>query len=71
MIKKLLKKSFLYKCYRNCEERRIQERKNKVNEAFKREAVQVLQRYSDAMLNNDLVFWIDYGTLLGYYREHG
>lgn len=70
MIKELLKKTFLYKKYREKESVRHEKRVKALNEAFKKEAVEVLQRYSDAMLNNGLVFWIDYGTLLGYYREH-
>lgn len=70
MIKDLLKKTLLYKVYREIEDKKHLERKNAINEAFKREAVDVLQLYSDAMLNNGIVFWICAGTLLGYYREH-
>jgi len=70
MIKKLLKKTFLYKRYKDHEIQKKEERRDAVNDAFKREAVDVLRLYSDAMLNNGIVFWIDYGTLLGYYREH-
>lgn len=70
MIKELLKKTYLYKAYREHKENKRIERKNAVNEAFKKEAVDVLRLYSDALLRNNLVFWIDYGTLLGYYREH-
>lgn len=70
MIKELLKKTFLYKKYREKKDARHVERLNAVNEAFKNEAVDVLRLYSNAMTSNGLVFWLDYGTLLGYYREH-
>lgn len=69
-LKELLKKTILYKLYRARRDKIWQERMRAVNEAFKREAVDVLRRYSDAMFANGIVFWIDYGTLLGYYREH-
>ena len=69
-IKQLLKKLFLYKWYKSIQEKHRQERRDRLNEAFKREAEDVLRLYSDAMLGNNLVFWLDYGTLLGYYREH-
>lgn len=69
MIKRLLKKTFLYKVYRNSMSKKHIERARVVNEAFKKEAVNVLKLYSDAMISNNIKFWIDYGTLLGYYRE--
>ena len=70
MIKELLKKTVLYKVYRKRETRIHHERKNEINEAFKKEALDVLRLYSEAMISNGLVFWLDYGTLLGCYREH-
>lgn len=69
MIKTILKKTFLYKIYRNYKSKKYIKRAKVVNEAFKKEAVHVLKLYSDAMINNNIKFWIDYGTLLGYYRE--
>lgn len=70
MIKELVKKSFLYKLYRARKDKERLKHMNAINEAFKREAVSVLKLYSEAMFTNRLVFWLDYGTLLGYYREH-
>lgn len=70
LIKGIIKKFFLYKIYRTRVDKKRRERENEVNEAFKREAVDVLRLYSEAMMSNGLVFWLDYGTLLGYYREH-
>lgn len=70
MFKEFLKRLWLYKVYRKHKDKKHLERKNAINEAFNREAVDVLRLYSDAMISNGLVFWICAGTLLGYYREH-
>lgn len=70
MLKDILKKTFLYKGYKAFKDRGLHKRMNVIIESFNREAVDVLRLYSDAMISNGLVFWIDYGTLLGYYREH-
>lgn len=70
MIKELIKRSNLYKAYRKYQEKKWQARMNVVNEAFRKEALYVLQRYSDALLSEGIEFWLAFGTLLGYYREH-
>lgn len=70
MIKEFLKRLWLYTVYRTYKDKKHLERKNAINEAFKKEATDILQLYSDALLSNGLVFWICAGTLLGYYREH-
>ena len=69
-LKEIIKKTILYRWYRQREDKQLQKRKKEVNEAFKREAVDVLRLYSCALRDNGIVFWLDYGTLLGYYREH-
>lgn len=70
MIKELLKKTFLYKMYRSRKDREYRKKITVFNESFKKEAVDVLRLYSEAMTRNGLVFWLDYGTLLGCYRDH-
>lgn len=70
MIKELLKKSFLFRLFLKHSDNQKQKKLEYINNAFKKEAVDVLKLYSDAMFSNGLVFWLDYGTLLGYYREH-
>ena len=37
---------------------------------FNAEAVELLQRFSEALNAEDITFWLEFGTLLGYYREH-
>lgn len=70
MIKELVKKSFIFKKYIEFSTKKRKSKLASVNDAFNKEAVEVLRLYSDAMLSNGLVFWLDYGTLLGYYREN-
>ncbi len=70
IIKELLKKTYIYKVYRKRKDKKYKARIRAVNEAFKKEATDVLRLYSDALLKNELVFWLDFGTLLGYYRDH-
>lgn len=70
MIKQLLKRTFVYRWYRSRKENRYQERKKQANEAFNREAVDVLSLFSNALFKEGIEFWLDFGTLLGYYREH-
>lgn len=70
IIKELLKKTYIYKVYRERKEKEYKARLSAINDAFMKEATDVLRLYSDALLKNDLVFWLDFGTLLGYYRDH-
>ncbi|MDO5497985.1 MAG: LicD family protein [Alistipes sp.] len=37
---------------------------------FNAEAVELLQRFSEALNAEGITFWLEFGTLLGYYREH-
>ena len=44
-------------------------RLNKVKKYFKAERVELLQKYSEALNDAGIVFWLEFGTLLGYYRD--
>ena len=37
---------------------------------FQAEAVTLLKQFSSALNAQGLMFWLEFGTLLGYYREH-
>ena len=37
---------------------------------FNLEAVELLQRFSQALNEKGIIYWLEFGTLLGYYREH-
>lgn len=66
----LFRKTPLYPLYRAVMERRARARHRRLSAAFRREAVQVLQRFSLALNEAGIPFWLEFGTLLGYYREH-
>ena len=70
MLNQILKKTILYKWYRRRENERHQLRMKNVSDAFKKEAVDVLGLFSNALNINNVSFWLCCGTLLGYYREH-
>ena len=70
MIKQIFKKTFLYKWYRNWMDERHQMRMKKISDTFKKEALDVLRLFSNALNANNVPFWLSSGTLLGYYREH-
>ena len=64
------RKTPLYPLYRAVMERRARRKHSRRSAAFRREAVQVLQRFSAALDEAQITFWLEFGTLLGYYREH-
>ena len=37
---------------------------------FRTEAVELLQRFTEALNAEGIDYWLEFGTLLGYYREH-
>lgn len=62
-LKKILKKTFVYDAYiKTKHKRRIK--------YFNSEATELLQHFSTALNAEHIIFWLDFGTLLGYYREH-
>ena len=69
-IKELIRTTPIYRAFRKRKDEKHKKRLGAVNDAFKKEATEVLRLYSDALIKNDVVFWLDFGTLLGYYRDH-
>lgn len=47
-----------------------QEAKDLRKKHFNLEAVELLKGLSEALNERGLTFWLEFGTLLGYYREH-
>lgn len=45
-------------------------RKLKRNEYFKAEGAHLLQLFASTLNQHNIPFWLDYGTLLGFYRDH-
>lgn len=69
-IKDLIKKTFLYKLYATKRAEKANRVYNKMHEAFKKEGLQTYLTLANALNQEGIVFWLEYGTLLGYYREH-
>lgn len=46
------------------------EYKNIRNQYFQEEAEELLKKFSDTLNKNNIMFWLEFGTLLGYYREN-
>lgn len=44
---------------------------NKKKKLFRRNAKLLLERLKEALDFNGILFWLEFGTLLGAYREHG
>lgn len=42
----------------------------KLSYHFKRESQELFHRIATLFNQNNIVFWLEYGSLLGYYREH-
>lgn len=65
----ILKKTILYKWYHRYNLRKIN-KENEIRRAyFLEEAEQLLNKLTISLNNSNILFWLDYGTLLGYYRE--
>lgn len=43
---------------------------NRQKRFFKKERVELLHQFSKALGDANIVFWLEFGTLLGYYRDH-
>ena len=66
----LIKKTYLYRVYhkRNVEKAQIELAIR--NKYFLEEGTELLQNFARNLNNNNILFWLEFGSLLGYYREH-
>lgn len=69
-FKNLFKKTFLYNVYLKIRYYNRIKKLAAIREVFRKEAPFVLKKYCDALNDQGIVFWLEFGTLLGYYREH-
>lgn len=65
----LLKKTILYKWYHQYNLKKINKENGIRRAYFLEEAEQLLNKFTISLNNSNILFWLDYGTLLGYYRE--
>ncbi len=66
----LFKKTPLYPLYRALIAKRTKAKLNRLSVAFREEGGRVLQLFSESLNAEGVTFWLEFGTLLGYYREH-
>ena len=61
---------FFMGCYDFYYDLRFGRRIKKKKDYFLKESVQLLQKFSQTLNDNGILFWLEFGTLLGFYREH-
>lgn len=69
-ITDLLKKTYLYRLYHKRNVERAQIELAIRNKFFLEEGTELLQIFAKSLNNNNILFWLEFGSLLGYYREH-
>lgn len=69
MFKDLVKRTSLYALYAKYRSRKYQRHLHALSEAFHKEGVVILGDLVNVLNKEDIRFWIDYGTLLGYHRD--
>ena len=69
-IYQALRHSLLYRIIHPINVLIAKRRRKRRNSYFKEEAVSLLQLFTKVLNDNNIIAWLDYGTLLGYYREH-
>lgn len=69
-ISKALKQSFVYHLVHPINVFLRKRKKKKRNRFFAEEANSLLREFARIMNSNQVVVWLDFGTLLGFYREH-
>lgn len=65
-----LKRTFIYKCYHRYNIKKINKGNKIRSEFFKIEGEEVLSAFVNLLNQANILFWLDFGTLLGYYREN-
>lgn len=61
---------FFMGCYNLYYKIRFGRRINRKKRYFHEESETLLKKFSDVLNDSGIVFWLEFGTLLGYYREH-
>ena len=66
----LLKNTPLYKWYHKRNEKNAKEELAIRNKYFIEEGCEVLNVFANALNNENILFWLEFGSLLGFYRDH-
>ena len=70
LLKRLIKKTFVYKIYAHWRAKKLQQRRKEQSMLLHQEGTKVLNSFAQALNQREIPFWLDYGTLLGYRREN-
>ena len=68
-MKNWLKKTFIYKIYTTILKNYRTKQLEKLKTYFKEESQELLKNCTSALDSVGVVYWLEFGTLLGYYRE--
>jgi hypothetical protein len=69
-IVEFIKKTFVYKLYNRKSIEKAKEVQKIRNQYFLQEGEDILSNFSSALNEKKIMFWLEFGSLLGYYREH-
>lgn len=69
-LKRLLKKTFVYKVYIYWRIKKQQKRRKEQSMLLHQDGAKILNCFAQALNKREIPFWLDYGTLLGYRREN-
>lgn len=68
-MKSWLQQTFIYRIYTSILKNYRTKQLEKLKTYFKEESQELLKNFTSALDNAGVVYWLEFGTLLGYYRE--
>lgn len=66
----LIRKTYIYKVYHKKQVEKLEKNIELRKLYFKKEGEVLLNKFTEALNSYGITFWLEFGTLLGYYREH-
>lgn len=69
-IKDFIKKSYFYQRYRHFKSEKRKKELEEYNANFRLECNDMFRDFCSALNKSGIIYWMDFGTLLGYYREN-
>lgn len=69
-IIQIIKNTALYRYYHRRNEEKARKELEIRKNYFLQEGEEILHVVSEVLNSNNIVFWLEFGSLLGYYREH-
>ena len=66
----LIRKTYIYRVYHKKQVEKLARNIELRKLYFRKEGELLLTKFTEALNSNGIMFWLEFGTLLGYYREH-